>query len=77
MIDEGGVIVVDVREADEYATGHIPNSILLPLDSIISKANIILPDRWLASIPEYRIWIFLIVLKHQIHQYQAGKYQVQ
>jgi rhodanese-related sulfurtransferase len=27
-------IIVDVRETDEYAEGHIPNSINLPLSSI-------------------------------------------
>lgn len=34
MMDEGNVTVVDVRTAEEYAGGHIPGAILLPLDSI-------------------------------------------
>ena len=29
-----GAVVVDVREPDEYARGHIPNAILMPLASV-------------------------------------------
>jgi rhodanese-related sulfurtransferase len=29
-----GPIVVDVREPDEYARGHIPNAILMPLATV-------------------------------------------
>lgn len=31
LIDSGGVQVVDVREADEFAQGHIPGALNLPL----------------------------------------------
>lgn len=41
---------VDVREASEYATGHIPNAILLPLGSIRRKAAAVLPDKQAAYI---------------------------
>ena len=34
MMDKGGVTVVDVRTAEEYAGGHIPGAVLVPLDSI-------------------------------------------
>ena len=34
MIDHEQVMIVDVREADEYAVSHIPGSILLPLGKI-------------------------------------------
>ena len=29
-----GAVVVDVREPDEYARGHIPNAILMPLATV-------------------------------------------
>ena len=34
MMDQGGVIVLDVREQDEYDSGHIPGAVLLPVGSI-------------------------------------------
>ena len=39
LIDQGGVSIVDVREAWEYANGHIPNAKLVPLARIISAAQ--------------------------------------
>ena len=38
-----GAVLLDVREADEYAAGHIPGSINLPL-SVIDTAETLLPD---------------------------------
>ena len=34
MMDAGDVIVLDVREQDEYDTSHIPGSVLLPVGTI-------------------------------------------
>ena len=34
MMDAGGVIIVDVRTAEEYAEKHIPGAILIPNESI-------------------------------------------
>ena len=34
MMDEGEVIILDVREQHEYDSGHIPGAILLPVGSI-------------------------------------------
>lgn len=31
MIRSGGALVVDVREADEFAAGHIPGALNMPL----------------------------------------------
>ncbi len=45
MMDEGNVTVVDVREANEYADGHIEGALLLPVGSIDSKAAEVLPDK--------------------------------
>ncbi len=39
-----GAVLVDVREADEYAAGHIPGSINLPL-SAIDTAEILIPRK--------------------------------
>ena len=33
-MDAGGVVVLDVREPDEYNSGHIPGAVLLPLGTI-------------------------------------------
>jgi rhodanese-related sulfurtransferase len=44
MIDKGGVIIVDVREENEYNEGHIENAILLPVGQIEKDAQNILPD---------------------------------
>ena len=37
-MDAGGALVLDVREPDEYNSGHIPGAVLLPL-STISEAS--------------------------------------
>ena len=39
-----GALLLDVREADEYAAGHIPGSLNLPL-SAIDTAEIVVPRK--------------------------------
>ena len=39
-----GAVLLDVRSREEYAGGHIPGSLNLPLDEI-SQAARLLPDR--------------------------------
>lgn len=39
MIDDGEVIVVDVRTDSEYAAGHIPNSILVPVQELSERLD--------------------------------------
>ena len=34
MMDTQDVIILDVREQDEYDSGHIPGAVLLPVGSI-------------------------------------------
>ena len=41
--DTAGAVLVDVRETDEYAMGHVPGSVNLPL-SRIRDAEDVLPD---------------------------------
>lgn len=33
MIDQGVAVVIDVREVDEFAAGHIPGAINMPLST--------------------------------------------
>lgn len=39
------ITIVDVRTPEEYKTGHLEDSILLPLVTINTKAGEILPDK--------------------------------
>lgn len=44
-MDSGdSVIILDVRTAEEYAAGHIPNAILIPNETIIDTQPALLPD---------------------------------
>jgi phage shock protein E len=45
MLDEGNVILVDVRTLDEYNEGHIAGAILIPNESIGSTQPAALPDK--------------------------------
>lgn len=45
MMDNGNVIVLDVREEDEYKQGHIENSILVPLSVLDSKIEEVITDK--------------------------------
>ena len=45
MIEQGDIIILDVREQSEYNAGHIENAILLPLGQIESKAEEIIADK--------------------------------
>lgn len=40
-----GATVVDVREADEYAAGHVPGAILVPLSELEARVDDIPDDR--------------------------------
>lgn len=45
MDSDDTLFIVDVRTQEEYDTGHIPNAILLPLDTLADKASEVLPDK--------------------------------
>lgn len=45
MMDTQEVVILDVREQDEYDSGHIPNAVLLPVGTIDE-------DTAAAAIPE-------------------------
>lgn len=38
-------ILLDVREKDEYDSGHIPGALLIPYDKIEEEAQELLPDK--------------------------------
>lgn len=42
---DGSYVIVDVRRADEFASGHIPSAINIPNESIGEKCPPELPDR--------------------------------
>lgn len=43
--NEKDIILLDVRNPDEYAEKHIPNSILIPLDKLKMEATNKLPNK--------------------------------
>lgn len=45
MMDAGSVTIVDVRTAEEYAEKHIPDALLLPVESIGNEMPEALPDK--------------------------------
>ena len=45
METEKGYIIADVRSTEEYANGHIPNAISIPLDTIGNEAKSQLKDK--------------------------------
>ena len=36
---ENGSLVVDVREPDEYESGHIPGAVLVPLSTVLTNKS--------------------------------------
>jgi len=51
LIDRGGVEIVDVREADEFAAGHLPGARLYPRGFLEVRADLEHPkrDAWLSA----------------------------
>ena len=46
MMEAGDVIVLDVREQEEYDSGHIPGAVLLPLGAINEEsAAEVIPEK--------------------------------
>lgn len=45
MMDEGSVTIVDVRTAEEYAGGHVPDAVNVPNESIQDAAPDSLPQK--------------------------------
>ncbi|MEE8337715.1 MAG: rhodanese-like domain-containing protein [Dehalococcoidia bacterium] len=45
MIDGGGVQVVDTREPDEHAEGHVPDSLCIPHMATLPRADELARDK--------------------------------
>lgn len=45
MQKPGDYVIVDVRNEDEYVTGHIPNAVLVPLPNLAAAAAEKLQDK--------------------------------
>jgi phage shock protein E len=45
LMSDKGVIVLDVRTAEEFEQGHIPGALLLPNTDIATQAAVVLPDK--------------------------------
>ena len=45
MMDTQKVIVLDIRERDEFDAGHIPSAVLLPLGTITKDMAVRLSSR--------------------------------
>lgn len=45
IMDSEEVIILDVREKDEYDAGHIKGAILIPYTEIATKASKMIPDK--------------------------------
>jgi len=39
MINNNGILILDVRSSEEYKKGHIPNAKNLPVDTLSSKLS--------------------------------------
>src|SRR5665647_257455 len=45
LTEESGIILVDVRTEEEYVEKHIPNAILLPVETIGENAKTVIPEK--------------------------------
>lgn len=45
LIEAGDCLLLDVREAGEYAGGHIPGAVNLPLERIKAGESLLPPDK--------------------------------
>lgn len=48
MMNKPDTVILDVREPDEFATGHIPNAVNIPMDALaqaLTKEPLKDPDR--------------------------------
>jgi rhodanese-related sulfurtransferase len=45
MLQDDGVVVIDVREPHEYAAGHVPNATLIPVNSLFARREELPKDK--------------------------------
>ena len=49
-IELGDVHILDPRPASQYAQGHLPDAVSLPLEKILGPDGFLLPDHRLAQV---------------------------
>jgi rhodanese-related sulfurtransferase len=52
MLQDDGVVVIDVREPHEYAGGHVPNASLLPVNSLFARREELPKDKKIVFVCE-------------------------
>ena len=45
MMADGDVQIVDVRQPEEYAQGHVPGAVLIPLNTVMQRIDQISADK--------------------------------
>ena len=45
MLQDDGVVVIDVREPHEYSGGHVPGATLLPVNSVFARREELPKDK--------------------------------
>ena len=45
LLDEGGVALIDVREVDEFARGHVPGAVNIPMSVLPVRVADVPADR--------------------------------
>lgn len=50
MIDRGEAVVLDVREPDEWAAGHIRGAVHVPLSALAQARDTLPPDRLVLAV---------------------------
>ena len=45
MLDQGGSVVVDVRQPDEWTAGHVTGAIHIPVDDVLSRVDELPADK--------------------------------
>ena len=50
LLDEGGAVVVDVRNPDEWVAGHVKGAIHIPVDEVLNRVEELPEDKKLLFI---------------------------
>ncbi|MDP9238976.1 MAG: rhodanese-like domain-containing protein [Chloroflexota bacterium] len=45
MLEDDGVVVIDVREPHEYQAGHLPDATLIPVNSVFARREELPKDK--------------------------------
>ena len=45
MLQDDGVVVIDVREPNEYQAGHVPSATLIPVNSVFARRDELPKDK--------------------------------